>query len=84
MGEESRSVADVPEKSLGDSGIASGAAASLHGVSGPRPTATCSKEILPRERQSQSTLRGRSDGRSGVVLRDKLARNPLNLGQFWL
>ena len=48
---ESRSVADVPEKSLGDSGAASGAAASLHGVSGPRPTAAC-KKILPRARQS--------------------------------
>ena len=40
-------VADVPEKSLGDSGSASGAAASVHGDSGPKPTATYSERFYP-------------------------------------
>jgi hypothetical protein len=44
-------VADFPER-VWASGIASGAAASVHGDSGPRPTASCSEPILPSERQT--------------------------------
>jgi hypothetical protein len=63
-------VADFPGKSLGDSGIASGAAVSLHGVSSPRPTAIYSARSLPsgrkvnlqRDPRSQSAMSVRFTG----------------------
>jgi hypothetical protein len=47
-------LADYPDRVWATAGVASRAAASGHGDSGPKPTATCSEGVLPSDRPNQS------------------------------